>query len=247
MTLDLPDREDRQWKNSLLTMEETQQALSEIDGADIKVDNPQEGVHTGKPVTIRISGNDFLLLERLAREVQDTIRDVVRLSPEARASLDDLADLTVPDEDGMPIPIRTVASIEPGVGPASIRRVDLKRVVTVDSDVVRASGRTENSVRQEVGDRLQTMNWPVGYRWEFAGSDEKEQESRAFLQKAFVIAVLLIMLVLVTQFDSLALPLTIMVSVVLSLIGVLWGLIVTATPFGIIMTGIGVISLLAWW
>ena len=178
---------------------------------------------------------------------EDEYDIVVRLSPEARASLDDLADLTVPDEDGMPFPIRTVASIEPGVGPASIRRVDLKRVVTVDSDVVRASGRTEDSVRQEVGDRLQTMNWPVGYRWEFAGSDEKEQESRAFLQKAFVIAVLLIMLVLVTQFDSLALPLTIMVSVVLSLIGVLWGLIVTATPFGIIMTGIGVISLLAWW
>ena len=305
VTLDLPDREDRQWKNSLLTMEETRQALSEIDGADIKVDKPQEGVHTGKPVTIRISGNDFLLLERLTREVQDTIRDVeglvnldddldrgkpeirikvdrveaalaglntrdiantvqtaimgteaseyrigedeydivVRLSPEARTSLNDLADLTVPDEDGIPIPIRTVASIEPGVGPASIRRVDLKRVVTVDGDVVRASGRTEDSVRQEVGDRLQTMNWPVGYRWEFAGSDEEEQESRAFLQKAFVIAVLLIMLVLVTQFDSLVLPLTIMVSVVLSLIGVLWGLIVTATPFGIIMTGIGVISL----
>jgi multidrug efflux pump subunit AcrB len=58
-----------------------------------------------------------------------------------------------------------------------------------------------------------------------------------------VIAVLLIGLVLVSQFNSLILPATVMLSVVLSLIGVLWGLIITGTPFGIIMTGIGVISL----
>jgi multidrug efflux pump subunit AcrB len=305
VTLDLPDREDRVWKDSLVTMEETRDALSRIDGGEIKVDKPQDGVQTGKPVTIRISGDDFLVLERLAREVKDKIRDVeglvnldddldrgkpeirvkvdrveaalaglntrdiantvqtavmgtdaskyrigedeydivVRLAPEARASLDDLAELTVPDEDGIPIPIRTVARLEAGAGPASIRRVDLKRVVTVDGDVVRAPDRTEDSVRHEAGGRLETMSWPAGYRWEFAGSNEEEQESRDFLEKAFVIAVLLITLVLVTQFDSLVLPLTIMVSVVLSLIGVLWGLIVTQTPFGIIMTGIGVISL----
>ncbi len=113
-------------------------------------------------------------------------------------------------------------------GPSSIRRVDLKRVVTIDGDVVRAQGRTEDSVRQEVAARLESLDWPAGYRWEFAGSNQDEQEARAFVQRAFVIAVLLIMLVLVTQFDSLILPMTIMVSVVLSLIGVLWGLIITA-------------------
>jgi multidrug efflux pump subunit AcrB len=121
--------------------------------------------------------------------------------------------------------------------------VDLKRVVTVDGDVVRARGRTEDSVRQEVAARLESLELPAGYRWEFAGSNQDEQEARAFVQRAFVIAVLLITLVLVTQFDSLILPMTIMVSVVLSLIGVLWGLIIMRMPFGIIMTGIGVISL----
>lgn len=108
---------------------------------------------------------------------------------------------------------------------------------------MRAPGRTEDSVRQEVAARLATIDFPPGYRWSFAGSNQDEQESQAFLQRAFVIAVLLISLVLVTQFDSLILPITIMVSVLLSLIGVLWGLIITGTPFGIIMTGIGVISL----
>jgi multidrug efflux pump len=174
---------------------------------------------------------------------EDEYDIVVRLAAEFRTSIDDLTDLTVPDEDGIPIPIRTVAHLEPGLGPSSIRRVDLKRVVTVEGDVVRSQGRTEDSVRQEVAGRLETIEWPQGYRWEFAGSNQEEEDAKVFIERAFVIAVLLIMLVLVTQFDSLVLPLTIMVSVVLSLIGVLWGLILTMTPFGIMMTGVGVISL----
>jgi multidrug efflux pump subunit AcrB len=174
---------------------------------------------------------------------EDEYDIVVRLAPEARGSLDDLGNLTVPDEDGIPVPLRALARLEPGVGPAAIRRVDLKRVVTVDADVVRAQGRTEDSVRAEVGARLSKMELPPGYRWAFAGSNTEEKESQAFLQRAFVIALLLIVLILVAQFDSILVPAAIMVSVLLSLIGVFWGLILTATPFGIIMTGIGVISL----
>lgn len=305
VTLDLNDRRDREQKDSLRTMEEVRRAVSHIEGAEIKVDKPEHGPPTGKPVTIRITGDDFRVLERLSREIQKRIRTVpglvnldddldqgkpeirlrvhrveaalagvrtrdiantiqtavrgsdvseyrigedeydivVRLDPKYRATIDDLTDLMVPDEDGIPVPIRTVASLEPGLGPSSIRRVDLKRVATVEGDVVRAQGRTEDSVREEVAARLETVEWPAGYRWEFAGANEEEQKAQVFIQRAFVIAVLLIMLVLVTQFDSLVLPMTIMVSVILSLIGVLWGLILTRTPFGIIMTGVGVISL----
>jgi multidrug efflux pump subunit AcrB len=167
----------------------------------------------------------------------------VRLPPERRTSIQELEELTIPDEDGVPIPIRSVARLETGVGPAAIRRIDLKRVVTVEGDVVRSASRTDDAVRADVAERLLARSWPAGYRWEFAGSNQEEDESQKFLQRAFVIAVLLISLVLVTQFNSLILPATVMVSVVLSLIGVLWGLIVTRTPFGIVMTGIGVISL----
>ncbi|HXV64982.1 MAG TPA: efflux RND transporter permease subunit [Vicinamibacteria bacterium] len=304
ITLDLLDREFRQ-QSSFVTLNEVREAVSNLAGAEIKVDKPAEGPQVGKAVTIRVIGDDFRVLARLAQDIKERIRGVpglvnldddldrgkpelrvhvdrieamlagvstediattvqtavrgtdaskyrigedeydivVRLAPEARRSLDDVSNLTVPDEDGVPIPMRSVVRLEPGVGPAAIQRVDLKRVVTVDGDVVRAQGRTEDSVRQEVAERLQEIEFPSGYRWTFAGSNQEEAESQAFLQRAFVIAVLLIVLVLVTQFDSLVLPFTIMVSVVLSLIGVLWGLIVTATPFGIIMTGIGVISL----
>ncbi len=167
----------------------------------------------------------------------------VRLAPEARASLDDIGELTVPDDDGIPVPIRTVAELRHGVGPAAVRRVDLNRVATIEGDVVRDSGRTEASVREEVAAELDAMAWPPGYRWEFSGANEEEQQATAFLSRAFVIALLLILMVLVTQFDSLILPLTIITSVALSVIGVLWGLMLTGTAFGIIMTGIGVISL----
>jgi multidrug efflux pump subunit AcrB len=94
-----------------------------------------------------------------------------------------------------------------------------------------------------VASLLDETDLPAGYRWEFAGANQDQIEAQAFLQKAFVMAVILITLVLVTQFNNLVLPLTVMISVVLSLIGVLWGLIATGTPFGLIMTGVGVISL----
>ena len=168
----------------------------------------------------------------------------VRLRPESRVSIEELGNLTVPDEDGIPIPIRGVARLETGVGPAAIRRVDLRRVVTIEGDVVRAPGRTDDTVRAEVAGILDgEVEWPAATAGSSPAPTRRRTSPRSFLQRAFVIAVLLIAVVLVTQFNSLILPATVMISVLLSLIGVLWGLLLTRTPFGIVMTGIGVISL----
>jgi len=84
---------------------------------------------------------------------------------------------------------------------------------------------------------------PPGYDLKFTGQNEHEQESREFLTKTFVIAVFLIFLILVTMFNSVAQPLIIMTSVILSLGGVYLGLAIMRYPFGIIMCGVGVISL----
>jgi multidrug efflux pump len=304
VTLDLVDHKDRS-QNSLETLELVRQRVAALAGGDITVDKPQEGPPTGKPVTIRVIGDDFRTLGDISRAMQETIRTVpglvnlnddfdpgkpeirvrvnrlqgsvagmntreiartiqtairgteaskyrigedeydirVRLAPDARMSLDALTNLTVTDEDGRQIPLRSIVDLETGVGPGSIKRVDLRRVVTIEGDVVRAPGRTEDSVRAAVAARLDGYQLPPGYRWEFAGANQEQDEAQAFLQRAFVMAVLLIVLVLVTQFNSLVMPVTVMTSVVLSLIGVLWGLIVTGTPFGLVMTGVGVISL----
>jgi multidrug efflux pump subunit AcrB len=87
------------------------------------------------------------------------------------------------------------------------------------------------------------LELPAEYEIRYAGEKEEQDESQAFLKRAFLTAVLLITLVLVIQFNSLLVPIIIMTTVILSLIGALFGLLVVGLPFGIIMTGIGVISL----
>jgi len=84
---------------------------------------------------------------------------------------------------------------------------------------------------------------PSEYEIRYAGEREEQEKAQAFLGRAFVIAILMIVLILVTQFNSLLVPVIIMSTVVLSLVGVMLGLVVCGLPFGIIMTGIAVISL----
>ena len=175
---------------------------------------------------------------------EDEYDIVVRLPREARRSIDSIEELTVQDEDGNPRPLLSLAHISTTAGPAAIQRVDLRRTITVEADVDHSRGFRDADMRAAVAAVLDgEMDLAPGMRYEFAGSNEEEQESSEFLSRAFVIALLLIGLILVTEFDSLVTPITILISVVLSLIGVLWGLILTSTPFGIVMTGIGVISL----
>jgi multidrug efflux pump subunit AcrB len=87
------------------------------------------------------------------------------------------------------------------------------------------------------------LELPPGYEIRYAGEKEEQDKAQAFLSKAFGIALLLVTLVLVIQFNSLLVPVIIMTTVVLSLIGALGGLLICDLPFGIIMTGLGVISL----
>jgi multidrug efflux pump subunit AcrB len=84
---------------------------------------------------------------------------------------------------------------------------------------------------------------PDGYVIKYTGEQEDQAESSAFLGKAFVISLLLIFFLMVIEFNSVRVPILIMISILLSMIGVLMGLIITGTPFGIIMSGIGVIAL----
>ena len=77
----------------------------------------------------------------------------------------------------------------------------------------------------------------------FKGEDESQNESQAFLQKAFLIAIFLMGVILLTQFNSFSSAILILFAVVMSTVGVVLGLLITQQPFGIVMSGIGVISL----
>ena len=139
------------------------------------------------------------------------------------------------------VPLSAVASYELAGGSGSIRHIDQDLVVTIDGDV--EEGFNENAVRQEVMDYIGTAESPDGLHLRLGGANDEQRESQEFLIRAFIIAVFLILVVLVAQFNRFDIPLIIMASVILSLIGVLWGLVLTGTSFGIIMTGIGIISL----
>lgn len=91
--------------------------------------------------------------------------------------------------------------------------------------------------------RLANVDMPSGYGIKFTGSQEEQKKASDFLSSAFVITLLLVFLIMVSEFNSLKVPLVIMFSVVLSLIGVLLGLVITRTPFSVLMTGVGIVAL----
>lgn len=176
------------------------------------------------------------------RDGKDEYDITVRLAKPYREDLNSLADLTVVAE-GQQIPLSSVANWSVGKGSGDVLRKDLDRMVTVTSDV--RAGYNANAVLAEVQNYLRgfASSLPSGYNLRYAGQQEEQQESQTFLIGAFFMTIFIIGFILVSQFDSVTKPLIILSSVVLSTIGVLIGLMVFRMPFGIIMTGVGVISL----
>jgi multidrug efflux pump len=176
------------------------------------------------------------------RDGKDEYDIRVRLARRYREDLNALGDLTVTGDLGQ-IPLSSVARWYVGKGFGDVKRKDLERVVTVSSGV--KSGYNANAALAEVQDVLAGFaeGLPTGYTLRYAGQQQEQQESQAFLTTAFLIALFLIGFILISQFDSVTKPLIILTSVLLSTIGVLIGLMVFRMPFGIIMTGVGVISL----
>ena len=174
------------------------------------------------------------------RQFNDEYDITVRLPLADRKNIDDLYRLKIPNAAGAAVPLGALGELDYRGGFGTINRVNQKRVVTVTAD---AEGRLGSEVLADVQRKLTDLELPAGYEIRYAGEKEMEDESRAFLGRAFIIAILLVTMVLVIQFNSLLVPVIIMTTVILSLIGALMGLLICDLPFGIIMTGIGVISL----
>lgn len=139
------------------------------------------------------------------------------------------------------IPISAVASITMNTSFDAVKHVDTKRTITISSNVI--EGYNPNSVNQFIKTELSGLQLPKGYTYGFTGQQEDMQKSMKFLSMALLIALALIMIILVTQFNSVIKPLIIMASVGLSTIGVFGGLATFDMDFVVMMTGIGIISL----
>ncbi|RJS20248.1 AcrB/AcrD/AcrF family protein [Corallococcus sp. H22C18031201] len=173
-------------------------------------------------------------------------RDVmVRLAPESRTQPSDLAQLPLvigagPNGAPIVVPLGQVASVRQTLGPAQINHLNREKVINVQANV---QGRSLSEVTRDIDVKLKGVTIPKGYVMSLGGesADQREVFGRVFL--ALGVAVLLMYLILVVQFGSFVDPLAILVSLPLSLIGVVLALLVTGDTLNI-MSLIGVILLM---
>ncbi|MDA8956006.1 efflux RND transporter permease subunit [Flavobacteriales bacterium] len=141
----------------------------------------------------------------------------------------------------MQIPVSAVADYSYNNTYGSVNRKDLKRQVTIYSNVV--EGYNESIINEQIKKLLDNYTLPTGYNLQFTGKQQEQAESQAFLSKALMIAIALITIILVSQFNSVFKPVIIIMTVLFSTIGVFLGLAIFNMDFVIIMTGIGIVSL----
>ncbi|WP_371154527.1 efflux RND transporter permease subunit [Jannaschia sp. 2305UL9-9] len=160
--------------------------------------------------------------------------------PSEERTLEELQSLRVPTTAGL-VPISNFVTFEPAPRSGTITRVDQRRVITIESNV--APGVLVNDQTVALQAAIDDLNLPQGVEAAFAGEAEDQTESMVFLVGAFATAIFLMFVILVIQFNSFYQAFVVMSAIVFSVAGVLFGLILTGRPFGVVMGGIGVIAL----
>ncbi|MDP6536526.1 MAG: efflux RND transporter permease subunit [Gammaproteobacteria bacterium] len=154
--------------------------------------------------------------------------------------IDQLDTIRISTANG-PVPISSFVTRQANQKVSSIQRVDSNRVVYVRANP--APGVFADSKLQEIEDYM-SANPPVnGVFYQFRGANEEQEESAAFLVRAFALSMALMAILLVTQFNSYYQAVLILSSVLLSTTGVLLGLLTTGQPFSVMLTGIGIVAL----
>ena len=139
------------------------------------------------------------------------------------------------------VPISAVATSVRASTFSVMKRKDLDRIITINSNTL--EGYNANDIVSKLESKLSEFTIPAGIGLSFTGQQEEQAKEMAFLSKALLIALFLIFLIIVSQFNSVTTPFIIGFSVFFSLIGVLLGLVIFQMDFVIIMTMIGIISL----
>lgn len=180
------------------------------------------------------------------KQGEDDYEIQIRLDDKYRYDVDALLNKNITFRDQTngrmhQVPISSVASAELSSTYGSIRRKDLKRVITISSNVL--SGYNATEVNNQIKSVMADFNMPAGYTYVFGGEQQKQAEEMDFLSQALLIAVFLIFLIIVAQFNKITAPIIIMTSVLFSTIGVFFGLVTFQMDFVIMMTMVGIISL----
>jgi multidrug efflux pump len=160
--------------------------------------------------------------------------------PAQDRTLEELESLRVPTNTGL-VPIANFVTFEAAPRTGTINRVDQERVVSIEANV--GPGINVNEKIVALRTALAETNFPDAVEWSFGGEAEDQAETMAFLGGAFASAILLMFVILLTQFNNFYQAFVVMSAIIFSIGGVLIGLIITGRPFGIVMGGIGVIAL----
>lgn len=171
---------------------------------------------------------------------------VVQVPPEARMSQEDLERIPITvtrmDENGMRgiVPLSHLARIDRGLSPPRIERRNLARMVNVSANI---SGRPLTDVSADIESRIAGMSLPPGYTVSLGGETADFRETVGYIIESLILAIVFIYIILASQFGAFLQPLAIMLSLPLSLVGVMLALLATGSTFNI-MSMIGVIMLM---
>ncbi len=188
---------------------------------------------------IQFVTNGFLITKYRPDNSEDEVDIRARL-PINERTLDGLDTLRIPTNKGL-VPLTNFVSRKAAPKVNTIIRKDGTFVITVKAGV--QDGVLGNDKVKELDQWLKSQDWPEGVRYRFRGADEEQKESGEFLAKAMVGALFLMFIILLTQFNSFYQTALTLSTVVMSIIGVLLGMMVTGQTFSIIMTGTGIVAL----
>lgn len=172
-------------------------------------------------------------------DVDDEVDIRIRL-PENARSLDQLGRLTLNTPRGQ-VPITNFVTMTPATKVGTLQRIDGRRALTLEADV--ELGNQPQERLKALLEAMQEEGLPDGVTVKVAGEQQDQKETMGFLIAAFLVAIALMTLILVTQFNSLYQAALVLSAIVFSTAGVLLGLLVNAQPFGIVMVGMGIIAL----
>jgi multidrug efflux pump len=180
------------------------------------------------------------------REGEDQYPIMLRFKEDQRKDIEQLLNLTITYRDmnsGIlrQIPLSVVARLDYVNSYGQINRLNLKRVITISSNVL--GGYNANLINAQLRKALPSFTRSSNVDIRLTGEQEDQKDSMIFLSKAMILALFLIMFILITQFNSMSKALIIVSEVLFSLVGVLLGYMIFGMTISIIMTGMGIVAL----
>lgn len=175
------------------------------------------------------------------REDGDEYDIRVRYDRQFRESIEDIENITIYNSQGQGIKVRDLGTVKEAYTPPTIDRKDRERYVTVSGVV--AHGYAMGDLIAEVQAGMKDIDMPAGYVWNLGGTYEDQQDTFADLATLMALMIILVFVIMASQFESLTYPFVIMFSMPFAVVGVMIGLVSTNTPMGV-MALLGVLMLM---